>query len=85
MSYLVYLYVFLGRLNHQSGGLCSSQLHVARSVCRRAERRVVNLGRETPIQTSVPIYLNRLSDFFFVAARFASLGHRTPEQIYKKV
>jgi cob(I)alamin adenosyltransferase len=44
-------------------------LHVARTVCRRAERRVVELGHATEIPQIVVIYLNRLSDLIFTLAR----------------
>jgi cob(I)alamin adenosyltransferase len=50
----------------------ASTLHVARTVCRRAERRVVSLGREQDIPALVVIYLNRLSDLLFVLARVAT-------------
>ena len=48
-------------------------LHVARTVCRRAERRVVRLQREVEIPSLVVIYLNRLSDLLFVLARVANV------------
>ncbi len=50
----------------------AAALHFARTVCRRAERRVVKLGRETPIPDLVVIYLNRLSDLLFTLARLAN-------------
>ncbi len=50
----------------------AAALHVARTVCRRAERRVVELGRETEIPPVVVIYLNRLSDLLFTLARVAN-------------
>ena len=50
----------------------AAQLHVARTVCRRAERCVVSLGDESPATMSTIAYLNRLSDYLFVAARFAN-------------
>jgi len=48
-------------------------LHVARTVCRRAERRVVRLQREVEIPSLVVIYLNRLSDLLFMLARVANV------------
>ncbi len=51
------------------GGLLSAQLHVCRTVCRRAERRVVALAGRQAINPEVRRYLNRLSDLFFTLAR----------------
>ena len=50
----------------------AAALHVARTVCRRAERRVVHLAREVPLPPLVVVYLNRLSDLLFVLARLAN-------------
>ena len=50
----------------------AAALHVARTVCRRAERRVVELGSTTEIPALVVIYLNRLSDLLFTLARVAN-------------
>ena len=47
-------------------------LHVARTVCRRAERCVVRLAATEPINEQARIYLNRLSDYFFLAARMTN-------------
>jgi cob(I)alamin adenosyltransferase len=47
-------------------------LHVARTVCRRAERRVVHLQRTVELPEIVVIYLNRLSDLLFMLARVAN-------------
>ncbi len=52
------------------GSAGAAQLHVARTVCRRAERAVVSLAREEGIGAHVLPYLNRLSDALFVMARF---------------
>lgn len=52
------------------GDLAAAQLHVARTVCRRAERVAIALGRTEPIGEQVIPYLNRLSDLLFVAARY---------------
>jgi len=54
------------------GSPAAAQLHIARTVCRRAERRVTVLEDETPATQSTIRYLNRLSDWLFVAARFAN-------------
>lgn len=47
-------------------------LHVARTVCRRAERRVVHLAHDVTLPSLVVIYLNRLSDLLFMLARVAN-------------
>lgn len=52
------------------GGTRAAALaHLARTVCRRAERAVVGLARAEPVSDPARIYLNRLSDLFFVLAR----------------
>lgn len=55
------------------GGQAAAQLHIARTVCRRAERCVVALDDQSDATLSTIAYLNRLSDYLFVAARFANL------------
>jgi cob(I)alamin adenosyltransferase len=50
--------------------------HLARTVCRRAEREVVTLARTEPVNPQVVIYLNRLSDLLFVLARAANADGR---------
>jgi cob(I)alamin adenosyltransferase len=50
----------------------SAALHVARTVCRRAERRVVHLQHDVEIPPLVVVYLNRLSDLLFTLARLAN-------------
>lgn len=50
----------------------AADLHHARAVCRRAERRVVALHRREPVDAELLAFLNRLSDFLFVAARIAN-------------
>ena len=54
------------------GSSTAAHLHVARTVCRRAERLVVALQDQSPATVSTIAYLNRLSDYLFVAARFAN-------------
>ena len=51
------------------GSIVSSQLHLCRTTCRRAERYVVELMEKEDINPEVLKYLNRLSDWFFVSAR----------------
>ena len=50
----------------------AAALHVARTVCRRAERRVIHLQKEVEIPPIVVVYLNRLSDLLFTLARIAN-------------
>ncbi len=50
----------------------AAALHVARTVCRRAERAVIHLQRDTEVPQIVIVYLNRLSDLLFVLARVAN-------------
>lgn len=52
----------------------SAHLHVARTICRRAERDVVALSAQEPVTPEVISYLNRLSDLLFVLARAANEG-----------
>ncbi|WP_058303215.1 cob(I)yrinic acid a,c-diamide adenosyltransferase [Gorillibacterium timonense] len=54
------------------GSEAAASLHVCRTVCRRAERRVVTLAAEHEVNPAVMRYVNRLSDFFFAAARAAN-------------
>jgi cob(I)alamin adenosyltransferase len=54
------------------GSKAGAQLHLARTVCRRAERRVVALARGVKLDHHVIIYLNRLSDLLFTYARLAN-------------
>lgn len=56
------------------GSIASSWCHLARTVCRRAEREMVTLMRSEPINPQVLIYLNRLSDLLFVLARVYNDG-----------
>jgi cob(I)alamin adenosyltransferase len=58
------------------GSPAAAQLHVARTICRRAERAVVALAEKEPIGQHVLAYLNRLSDALFVMARYENkLAH----------
>ena len=58
------------------------QLHVARAVCRRAERLAVTLSRAEPVGDQVVVYLNRLSDLLFVMARWENAKKATPDVLW---
>jgi cob(I)alamin adenosyltransferase len=64
----------------------AAHLHVARGVCRRAERRVVTLALTPGVTVSSKIvhYLNRLGDYLFVAARAAGQAAGVPETIWRR-
>lgn len=67
-----------------SGGPAAAALHMARTICRRAERGVVPLVRAKAVESNVGQYLNRLSDYLFTAARVASRAAGADEVVYKK-
>ena len=52
------------------GSMPAAQCHVCRTVCRRAERLIIALAEEAPVCPCLLAFVNRLSDFFFVYARF---------------
>lgn len=56
------------------GSAAAAHLHVARTVCRRAERLMVKLAQSETVSSAAIKYINRLSDFLFVAARYANIG-----------
>jgi cob(I)alamin adenosyltransferase len=62
-----------------AGTPLATGLHLARTVCRRAERAVVALGREEAIEPGIVVYLNRLSDLLFVLARRANQAAGRPD------
>lgn len=61
------------------GSSPASHLHLARAVCRRAERRVVKSSQEEPVNPIVIAYLNRLADLLFVLARFVNKKAKAAE------
>ena len=66
------------------GSFLASQIHVARAVCRRAERKIVELAEKEDIQEEVLIYINRLSDFLFVLARWVNHKEGIPDVPWEK-
>ncbi|GGN92341.1 cob(I)yrinic acid a,c-diamide adenosyltransferase [Saccharibacillus kuerlensis] len=72
----------LDRFILPGGSPPAAALHICRTVCRRAERRVVTLTDEGEVNPEVLRYLNRLSDYFFSAARAANLKLRAEDVEY---
>jgi cob(I)alamin adenosyltransferase len=67
------------------GTFAAAELHFARAVCRRAERRLVGLMREVPaLAAEILVYLNRLSDLLFVLARLVNVRAGRPETIWRR-
>jgi cob(I)alamin adenosyltransferase len=64
------------------GSLQVSYCHIARTVCRRAERRVVQLAESTEIDNNIVQYLNRLSDYLFVLSRKVSKDQGIKEIVW---
>ena len=64
-----------------AGGLATSHTHVARTVCRRAERRVYALHKLIPVNIHILHYLNRLSDLLFVIARVCA-RHENGQEVF---
>ncbi len=69
-----------------AGTAVSTSLHLARGICRRAERRVVTLGNEAErtISRDLVIYLNRLGDLLFVLSRAANAAAGLPDEAWQK-
>ena len=61
------------------GHLTGAALHIARTVCRRAERRIVVLRRTSPVPDWILTYMNRLSDLLFALARWANAHAGVPD------
>lgn len=66
------------------GSPLASALHVCRTVCRRAERQIVTLARSEEIHAEVRHYVNRLSDYFFVASRRANVLAQVQDIEYER-
>ena len=88
-----HLEVLIDELNEVVGPLANfllpggspgaAQLHIARTVCRRAEREATSLAREEPIGATVLPYLNRLSDALFVMARYENRERSVSEPLWE--
>jgi cob(I)alamin adenosyltransferase len=66
------------------GSPAAAQLHWARCVCRRSERRLVELSAIEPVRSEVLRYINRLSDWLFVVARSVNQANRVPDVVWEQ-
>ncbi len=66
------------------GSQAAAQAHVARTVARRAERRLTTLARTSTVDPAVLRYVNRLSDYLFALARFSNVAHKIDEIFWQK-
>ncbi len=62
------------------GNLLAGHLHVARTICRRAERSLISLHIKEPVPSEILEYTNRLSDLLFTLARYANFSEGTKEE-----
>lgn len=65
------------------GKRAGSRLHVARTVCRRAERRVAQLSEKEEVNKEILVYINRLSDLLFTFARYINYKEKKKEILWK--
>lgn len=66
------------------GCMAAAQCHVCRTVCRRAERHIIALAKESAVDHAAVSFVNRLSDFFFVLARLINKKNDVAEISWKK-
>lgn len=66
------------------GSEISAKTHVARTVCRRAERRIITLNEKEYVDPNLLIYLNRLSDYLFILSRYFNFMQGIEEITWKK-
>lgn len=66
------------------GSELASKAHVARVVCRRAERRIIDLSEEEYVDPQVIAYINRLSDYLFIAARYINFMRGVNETVWQQ-
>jgi cob(I)alamin adenosyltransferase len=64
------------------GCQATSFCHVARTVCRRAERLIVELAEKVEVDHNLIVYINRLSDYLFVLSRKVSMDQKAPEILW---
>lgn len=64
------------------GHPAGAMLHLARSIARRAERSILPINQHTDVSDDVLIYINRLSDYLFVASRYVNHLNHSPETLW---
>jgi cob(I)alamin adenosyltransferase len=74
----------LGNFIFPGGSKPGSLIHIARTICRRAEREIVKLADKEEVNSNIVIYMNRLSDTLFMLARRVNHDLKSPEEIWKK-
>ncbi len=67
------------------GSVLSAQAHVARTVCRRAEREMVQLMTEETVEDNLRKYMNRLSDYLFVVSRYLLVAEGRKEKFWSAI
>lgn len=65
------------------GSQLNAEIHSARCICRRAERRIVRLAQSEPVSAEVLAYVNRLSDLLFAMARYEAKAMKREEVLWK--
>lgn len=93
-KHVTYLEQHLDELNDQlqplkefilpGGSKVAATCHLARSICRRAERRLFSLARSSEVSSPASQYLNRLSDLLFVIARYLNKHSETAETLWQR-
>ena len=79
------MFTVLPRLNNfilPGGCQATSVCHIARTVCRRAERRIVELAEKSEVDSKLIKYINRLSDYLFVLSRKISFDQKAAETLW---
>ena len=66
------------------GTAAAAQAHICRTVCRRAERRICQVAQEVLVDENIMKFINRLSDYFFVLARFNNYTAKQDEIFWDK-
>lgn len=82
MDWMIDLLPKLSNFILPAGSQGTAYAHVARTVCRRAERRIVELSERTAVNHNLVKYINRLSDYLFVLARKINHDQKLPETLW---